>query len=415
MSTYQIKTDGSARRRAKRLRSFDWIPVWLTLAVLLCWIVLHFLTGVSFAGPTVYNSYTRQALAWRNGKTELPAAAADSGLELARYDGHIYVSFPPLPSVVLFPLTFLFGADTPDNLLVKVYALCACLMAYYALKTAGYSRPVSAMLAFCLCFVSSMLPLTLEGAVWYHAQVLAFFLTFSAIFLFTRDQMTGALLCYALSVACRPFNALYAIPLFGCYFSIQHRDGVPFKDSLRPLLPGIGLGLTVAAAIAAYNAVRFGSPFEFGHNYLPEFSTEGGTQFSLSHVPNNLKTFLWGLPLYRDGNGKLMIARFGFSLLLANPMITLTLVAFAVDCVKKRMTPEKVLAVATMLAHLFLLLTHRTMGGYQLGARYAVDTIPYCFLYLLLSRPREKWNRAEIIVCIPVFILLLAGTYNVHL
>lgn len=415
MSASAMRPDGAAGARNSRLKTVDWTPLWLVLTVILCWIVLHLLTGVSFGGPSKYNTYTRQALAWREGKIELTDEDADSGLELARYDGHIYVSFPPLPSVVLFPLTFLFGADTPDDLLVKVYALCACLMAYYALKTAGYSRPVSAMLAFCLCFVSSMLPLTLEGAVWYHAQVLAFFLTFSAIFLFTRDQMTGALFCYALSVACRPFNALYAVPLFGCYFSIQHRDGVSFKDALRPLLPGIGLGLLVAAAIAVYNSVRFGNPFEFGHNYLPEFSTEGGVQFSLSHVPNNLKTFLWGLPLYRSKGGWYYFERFGFSLLLANPMITLTLIAFIADCVRRRMTLEKGVTVATMLLHLFLLLTHRTMGGYQLGSRYAVDAIPYCFLYLLLSLPRKKWNMAEIIACIPVFILLVIGTYNVHL
>ena len=393
----------------------DWMPLWLTAAMLLCWCVLHLAAGTDFVGPSLYDSYTRQALAWREGQVALLPESVVPWLELAQYQGRFFVSFPPLPSVVLFPLTFLFGADTPDHLLVKLYALCACLMAYHALKTAGYERPVSALLAFCLCFASSMLPLTMDGAVWYHAQTLAFLLTVAAILLFTQDRMTGALLCYALSVACRPFNALYAVPIFGCYFSIQHKDGVSFRESLRSLLPGIGLGFMVAVALAVYNAVRFGDPFEFGHNYLPEFSTEGGTQFSLSHVPNNLRSFLFRLPLYKDANGRLCFQRFGFCLLLANPMIALTLAAFIADCVRKRMTIEKALTVGTMLLHLFLLLTHRTGGGFQLGMRYAVDVIPGCMLYLLLSKPREKWNWAEVILCVPVFLFMCIGFSQVHI
>lgn len=391
------------------------MPLWLTLAALLCWSVLHAVTGTDFFGPTRYSSYTLQALAWRNGQIALPPESVDLGLELALFQGKVYVSFPPLPSVVLFPLTFLFGADTPDHLLVKLYALCACLMAYHALKTAGYGRLSAASLSFCLCFASSMLPLTMDGAVWYHAQVLAFFLMFAAILLMTQDRMTGALLCYALSVACRPFDALYALPLLGCCISIRHKAGQSFGDSLRTLLPGIGLGLLVAGGLALYNAVRFGNPFEFGHNYLPEFSTEGGIQFSLSHVPQNLKSLLWRLPLSRGEDGQLTFERFGFSLLLANPMITLTLIAFLTDCCRRRMSVEKAMTVMTMLLHIFLLMTHRTGGGFQLGARYAVDAIPECFLYLLLSKPREKWNRIEIIVCIPVFLFLCVGYTQVHI
>ena len=84
---------------------------------------MHLMIGTNPIGPTPYNTYTRQALAWRQGLLHLPEDVPH--LELAIYEGEYYVSFPPLPSVVLLPLTYLFGINTPDALLVKLYALGA--------------------------------------------------------------------------------------------------------------------------------------------------------------------------------------------------------------------------------------------------------------------------------------------------
>lgn len=399
-------------RRIRRVRQWDGAYLGLTLAMAALWALLHALTKTSFLGASPYNTYTLQALAWREGRTYL--AHDYPILELAIFEGRYYVSFPPLPSVVLLPLTMLFGESTPDNLLVKLYALSACLLMYRALKREGYSRWAGAVLSFLICFASSLLPLTLSGAVWYHAQVLAFFLTIAAIVLLTEDRPMLSLLCYALSVACRPFNALYALPLFFVYFSIHRRARISFADAGKRLLPGIGLGLCVAAALGIYNYVRFGNPLEFGHNYLPEFSTQGGTQFSLSHVAGNLKTFLLGLPLRKTESGW-QFQQFGFSMLIACPMVGLTLLRAGVDLCRRRLTWEKAVVVITMLLHLFCLLLHRTFGGYQLGARYVVDTMPYAFFYLLLSRKERGWTIAQLAVLIPVLALMLAGTVSVHI
>ena len=386
----------------------DFSPLLLTLACLGMWAILHAVLGGSFWGPTVYNTYVRQAMAWREGLLHLPQDVPY--LELAVFEGEYYVSFPPLPSAVLWPLTFLFGMDTPDNLLVKLYALAACLLIDRALKRAGYGRVHAGALAFLFCFASSLLPLTMDGGVWYHAQVLAFALSVAAICLIAEDKPTGALLCYALTVACRPFHALYALPLFFTWFSLHKKSGLPFREALRPLLPGVGLGLMVACAIGAYNFVRFGDPLEFGHNYLPEFSTQGGIQFSLNHIGNNLKTFLWGWPLYRDAGGW-HVRVFGYSMLLACPALTLMRLRFAGDAIKKRLSLEKSVVLFTFLLHAFLLLLHRTFGGYQLGARYAVDLMPYALFYLLLCSQKKKAHPLEYAFLTVVFLFTCWGMY----
>ena len=58
-------------------------------------------------GPSGYCTYTLQALAWRDGQICL--SQDYPWLELAIYQGKYFVSFPPVPSVPLYFLTFLFG------------------------------------------------------------------------------------------------------------------------------------------------------------------------------------------------------------------------------------------------------------------------------------------------------------------
>lgn len=396
----------------RRIKQWDFTPLFLVAAMLTCWGVLHALLGSSFFGSTPYNTYTLQAMAWRDGSLHLPHDY--SYLELAVFEGNYYVSFPPLPSLVLLPLTFIFGYDTPDNLLVKLYALAACLLMYRALRRAEYGRASAALLAFLMCMASSLLPLTLSGAVWYHAQALAFFLMIASIACLCEDKPTPCLLCYALSVACRPFHALYALPLFTAYLWLNHQAGVPLQRTIKRLLPGIAAGVCVAAALAAYNYARFGDVLEFGHNYLPEFSTQGGVQFSAAHILRNAKTFIWGLPIASNG-GKWSLQSFGYSAFFACPALLLMLIWFAMDIVKRRVTPVKTSVVLAFLAHFALLLTHRTFGGYQLGARYCVDLIPYAFFYLMLRSDKRRIHPAEAALLIAVFLFTCYGVTQIHI
>jgi len=393
-------------------RKKDFTPLILLLAMIILWGIMHQWLGGSFFGPTFYNTYTLQALAWRDGLLHLPCDYPY--LELAIFEGEFYVSFPPLPSVILFPLTFLFGNQTPDNLLVKLYAAAACLMMYVSFRRAGYSRLSGGLFSFLFCFASSLLPLTLNGAVWYHAQVLAFFLITAAICLLSMDFPAPALLCYALSVACRPFHAMYALPLFFVYWRLNQQAGLPIKTTARALLPGVILGLCVAAGLALYNFVRFGNPLEFGHNYLPEFSFQGGIQFSVHHVLNNLKTFLRGLPL-EISNGAIAFKKFGYSMLIACPMLLLMIIYAIRDLIKKRMTWAKAVVMLSCFIHAFLLLLHRTFGGFQLGARYAVDLMPYAYFYLLISPEKKKLSIAEGIFLFLIFCFTLWGCSQVHI
>lgn len=384
---------------------------------------LHLLLGGGFAAPTFYNTYTRQAMAWRQGLLHLPQDFP--WLELAVYPqvfeggtlltqhANYYVSFPPLPSVVLLPFTFIFGEQTPDNLLVKLYGLIGCFAIYASLKKAGNSRPAAALLSFLITTASSALPMMLNGAVWYHAQMLAFMLMCLSVMLMLKGMPTGSLFLYALSVACRPFDALYG-PLLYFFYLRTHRDQ-PFKKTALQLLPGTVLGLCVAGGLAWYNAARFGDVLEFGHNYLPEFSFQGGIQFSASHVKNHIPTFVLGSPLSVSHDGSYSFNAFGYSLFLACPAITLMLLQAIRDLIQKRFTLVKLAILLFMAVQLFLLMMHRTFGGYQLGARYVVDLVPYAVMYFGISREEKGRNALFITLLFLVLVFTGVGISFIHI
>ena len=239
-------------------------------------------------------------------------------------------------------------------------------------------------------------------------------LSTGAIYLMTSDRMTGALFLYALSVAARPFDAVIFIPMITVWIYLNVKGGMTVRDMAGKLAPGIALGLTVALAIGLYNYVRFRNPLEFGHNYLPEFSFQGGIQFSLSHIGNNAKTFIWGLP-FDLTDGSLSLKKFGFSFLIACPVLTVMLVSFVLDLIRKRMDMLRLVTIFIFMVHFFLLLLHRTFGGYQFGARYCVDLLPYAFLYRLLQKETTKTPVWEWIPLSLGFAFSVYGSIAMHL
>lgn len=354
-----------------------WAPACLVLACMVLFAALHLLQGSNPLTPSAYNSYTLQAMQWRKGRIALDHDVPH--LELAIYRDQFWVSFPPVPTVPVYLLTFLFGSHVPDTLLVQLYAVMTCLAVYALVRRLSASKGHALVFAFLFCFGSSFLPLLQNGAVWYQAQALALLLIVLAIERMQAGSPTVSLVLYALSVGCRPFNVLYGPVLMLMYW--LERPGQPPRVRIKALLPGMLMGLLVAGAYAAYNVVRFDHPLEFGHNYLPEFSFQGGTQFSLKHMGKNINTFVLGWPWDKTPQG-LQLKQFGFSLLLANPIFLCLLLWAGCDGLRREGTAMAYLSLALACVHLLLLLSHRTVGGYQYGARYAVDAMPWALCYL---------------------------------
>ncbi len=389
--------------RAKISRLSLTLPFLLILITVLS-ILLHDLRGGTLLESSSYNSYTRQALAWRQGQMYLPENVP--WLELAVYEGRYWVSFPPVPSLFMLPLTFVFGINTPDNLVMLALVLLSVTAVYLTLRKRGYGKNASAFISTGVVLGCNLFNLSMEGAVWYMAQSFAFCLCMFSILALLKRRFGLALALVALALGCRPFSVLLVLPIAYLYFAerLKDRSVRPLKRAqnlVKTLLPALIIGL----ALMLYNYVRFKNPFEFGHSYLPEFN-RGELQFSTSFIGRNLKGLMQLVGF--DGEARLTYTIFnGFCPLLANPIFILLFIEIGICFFRREWSPMKLITLSALILNFFFLLCHRTFGGFQFGARYTVDLIP-CTLIFFLLLPKRKltpWRR---------FILCFGIIFNLY-
>lgn len=381
-------------------------------AVVALYILLGTASGTDPAAYP-YRTYLYQAQAWLDGQTTLDGESL-AHLELAIYNGEYYVSFPPVPSVPMVLYTLIWGNNVPGGLFQKIYAAAACMLILSELmRRKKLNRRECILWAVFFCFASALLPVTLVGGVWYEAQILAFVFSTAAVVSMLRARPTLSCLMYALSVGCRPFTVCLGPILLMIYIENARRSNLSFKRGFAKLIPGLAAGLLIAAAYAFYNYIRFDNPLEFGHNHLPEFSFQGGTQFSVAHIAKNAKWAFSRLP-FRLENGELFVEKFGSSMFISCPVFICWIIWVIKDLFTRRMTSAKWMIVIMWCLNVLLLLMHRTMGGMQFGARYMIELIPMVFAYFMLSPDRRKLTHWECMLMTAGLLINFAGACLVH-
>lgn len=331
-----------------------------------------------------YDSYTRQALAWKNGTLYLdedPRTVAY--LELAEYDGRLYVSFPPVPTLVELITTTFWGAETPNQAILYLYAIFSAVA-----LTLLFARRCPPATAICygllFSFGGNFLPIIAFGGVWHEAQGLAFLLCSLAVWLCDGEkpwQQALGLFLSALAVGCRPFTALF-IP-FLLWHIFQKKSGRT-GERVAAMVPYLVAPALVAVGLMVLNFVRFGNVFEFGHNYLPEFQREENGQFSFVYLAGNLKQ-AFSLPKMSFENGKLAF-QFdmftGTAFYLVNIGISVFLYYVLRTLLKPGQTTYNLLFLGVFVLFVMLTCMHRTLGGCQFGARYFMDALPYLAFFV---------------------------------
>ena len=373
------------------------------LAVCLC---LAAFTGTDFLRRSLTDSYTLQALAWREGKVSL--GQDYPWMELAVYEGDWYVSFGPVPTIPMLLLSFVFGPNTPNALADLIYFM-GFAAAAYALLRRRIPKAQAAGTALFACAGGCVLDIAVSGsgfagAVWYQAQLLALLLMMLS-FLFLDDgpqkKASGPLaaLLWALAVGCRPTYAVYA-PFLA--WQLWLRAGKPGWRKLLPALgPQLAPAVVVALVLAGYNLLRFGDPLEFGASYLPEFVNAGEPMLSFGRIPRNLG---YDLRLPEIVGGRLVLPVVsGFAFYLTNPMFDFSLVRCAVCGVRRERSPALYILCLSVLVHALLLMTHRTNGGWQYGTRYLCDCLPALIALFGLSEKQLRRPEAALMGMLAVF------------
>lgn len=377
-------------------RGIDWTLVG-TLGVLFFGYILLFditggQAGSSLFAVNWYDSYSLQARAWLEGRTSVDPFYSE-WLELAVYNGEYFVSFPPFPSILMLPFVLLFGENVPSNFVLVLTTLACVAFSYECFRRRGTKEKWAAFWAVFYVMGSNMLSMSAFGGVWYMAQGFNLAFTTAALWALLCHRRGLCLALLACAVGCRPFSICL---FFGAwlYFVMRIRAGQG-KQARQKVWEALRI-LIIPALIAGfymyYNYIRFDNVLEFGHTYLPEFQEAELGQFDARYIAQNVYN-IFCIPVSFAPDSSLLYPQFdGFMFFLANPFFLVWFVYLIRDILRRTFGKKQLLITVCFIISLLLLLSHKTFGGWQFGARYTVDLLPCALAYLIadgVERPNE--------------------------
>jgi len=362
--------------------------VTIAISILLISVILLSFTGNLPPKQNPYNTYTLQAQSWLSGRLDL--GKYYNHLEIAEYKGKYYSSFPPFPSFVMLPFVLLFDINTPDSLISIVIAILGAVYAFKIAIGLGKEKNEALFWSLFVTLGSNFVFVMSQGWVWFIAQTMAFTLSMASLYYANNTKKYSlSFFLWACAVGCRPFTIIY-LPFL---IYLMSEKGGRIKHLLKCFIPAATLGLIYMIL----NYLRFDNPFEFGHNFLPEFLEDEKGQFSVLYMLDNLKSLV-RLPEFSEGFITLP-AFDGFAFYLASPIfITYIIYLFKI---KK---PIDLTLLILLIINILLLTAHKTMGGWQFGNRYTIDLLPFVFIGIMRLTEGKKFS----ILNIPLMIFGLA-------
>jgi len=444
-----------------RLMNSKYMPyVVIFSAALMVYGLIYLFSGdFGITASNVFNSYSIQAASWLGGRLDIGFYIP--WLETALFEGRHYISFPPLPSVVMLPFVFFLGTDTPDHAIALAIALLSLAYAYKLGERLLGNKQHAILLALFLVLGTNYLHISLWGAVWYLTQNMAFLFTLMAFYYALTDNKHHtllSLLALCTAMGCRPFNAIY-LPVI--LYLLYKREDKPFVSSAKRILLFAIPAFILGAFFMWLNYSRFGSIFEFGHTYLPEFMRDYHGQFYAGRMLDNLRSMFFNFNISE-------FPQFGsFAFWVASPIVisyVIYLLAYSrltsksptdlgsalrisassslpgeslpassslncvkqppksVDCFKvnrlymRKGAPRERILILTLPVLVFMHLAafsfHRTLGGHQFGARYTVDALPAIYLGLLLILQKMPPKDTIYLNLAPMLFGLLLNFYG---
>ena len=365
--------------------------------------------------PSPNNHYVHLADAWLHGRLDIggdppgtndwacfdtmsqgpcpPGRYAFSGPDAERY--RWYVSFPPLPAVLLLPVVAIFGLGTLDALLWALFAGLAPALLFVVLRflreSGRSTRSVrDDLLVTTLFAVGSVYYfVAAQGTVWFAAHVVAAaFVCLYLLFSFGARRPAAAGLVLGLAFLCRPATLLLA------GFFVLQAIGADKEEArlsrgspprLLRTLTVFAIPLAVVVAVAMWhNAARFGDPFEFGHRFLQirwRSRIETWGLFSAHYLPRNLTVFFLSLPWLVPSNPFVRISRHGLALWFTSPNLLWGIWP-------KKLDATIVALWAAVLPTALCTLLYQNTGWVQFGYRFSLDYLPLLFVLVALSARR---------------------------
>lgn len=348
-----------------------------------------------------------------------------------------YVSFPPLPAVLMLPFVAVAGLGFNDVVFTVLWAALNPVLLFLLLRSMvarGWSRrtPVEDLWLTLLFGVGSVYYFcSVVGEVWFTAHVVA--VTTAIGFAWAaidarRPALAG--LFVGLMTATRPpgFMGVLFVLEAARVSGLVTREPAPRTPTSTSTstptsistwnwtwnpraLPGFArrlaafawpLGL-VLLALAVHNWVRFESPFEFGHRYLNVAWQDRIQKYGLFNyhfLSRNLTAALLLLPRILTRFPFIKISQHGMSLFVTTPALAYTVA----PAERSRLALPLWL---TVLAAALPSLLYQNSGYIQVGYRFSLDYLVFLVLLIAVGgRPLSRLFKLLVLLSLPVNLFL---------
>ena len=406
--------------------------------------------------PPFYNHYSYLADSLLHGSAELVRAPPHQN-DWAVYEGRWYVSFPPVPAILMMPGVAIWGWDpnarspvpaswrSPGtdrgrfrfnealfNLLFAPFPPLLLFLVLERLRRSERSTRTQSenVLLTCLFGLGTVyFPAAVQADTWHIAHVVG--CTFLGLYVLASLEgrhpvLAGAAL--GLAFGCRT-PMIFAFPFF-IYEAARAQGATRQMDlpaKLRAFVrPAVLSKLIIFGVIAGafvlawllFNDLRFGDPFDFGHRHLfvrwtPRIERWG--LFDIHYLSRNLAAMLVLTPWIVDEPPYLQLGYHGLAIWVTTPALLYllwpgkrTIDVMDTPPRARRLWPEwrsELLAplwICVAAVALPSLLYHNT-GWMQFGYRFSNDYM--IFLVMLLAvrdRPITRSFRALVVVSVVV-------------
>lgn len=347
------------------------------------------------------NLAAQQALAFTEGHLDLRSFVTPPH-DTAYVDGRYYSAFPPFPAVLLMPFVIVFGlSGTKSALLCILLTALSGAVLYRLLQFLGLDRDRAIWLSAAFFLGTGYWFLLMGGrSVYMYNQVVAVTFTVLSLYFVFRPKASPLLagLCLGLAFLSRQMTVYVIIFLIVVvWINIAGRDRRAF---IRPLAQVLIPFVSCVLVYFAFNAARFGSPFETGYRHIAlggflqeRVATHG--LFSTAYLPFNFTSmFFNGFDLEFSGDALLTIERispWGTSILFASPFILMAFFAKGDSALIRAAW----VAAALALAHTLLYFNN---GWVQTNTnRFALDFLPLMMVLCawgMKSAPPILWKAA---------------------
>jgi hypothetical protein len=331
--------------------------------------------------------------------------------DVATRNHRYYVSFPPLPAVLMMPFVAIFGLAMNDVLFNVLLAALAPALLFMLLRRLREEQ-LSARTETDDLWLTALFGLgtvfyyaSVIGQVWYSAHVVAVLCTIGYAWcaLGARAPVWAGVFL-GLAFLCRALPATLMFPLFVWEaVRISRREDAGAAGFLRAtdwrrvllLLVRFGTPVVVLGLVAAaFNYARFDSFTEFGHTYLNVRWT-GRIQrwglFNYHFLSRNLAAFLVLTPRIMARAPYVQVSWHGMSLFLTTPIFIYLLWPKIRD---RLHWPLWLSVLPIFITHAL----YQNDGWVQFGYRFSLDYTVFLVLLLAVGGRKLGWTARTLIL-----------------